>query len=80
MLVASGLCRSVIGEPEPISLNDIAYGHQDVSTELWAPATGLYTHCDRINQGFGRSSFTATRRPTTAPTKPNRMISNERLI
>ncbi|SRR5208337_2465562 len=39
MLVASGLCRSEIGEPEPISLNDIAYVHQHVSAELWAAIT-----------------------------------------
>jgi len=39
MHVATGLCRSKIGKPEPISLNDIAYGHKDVATELWAPVT-----------------------------------------
>ena len=37
MHVATGLCRSEIGEPESFSLNDIAYGHGDVSAELWAP-------------------------------------------
>ena len=36
MHVATGLCRSEIGEPESFSLNDIAYGHRDVSAELWA--------------------------------------------
>jgi hypothetical protein len=39
MHVATGLCRSEIGEPKPVSLNDIAYGHKDVATELWAPVT-----------------------------------------
>src|SRR5271157_3486822 len=39
MHVATGLCRSEIGEPESFSLNDIAYGYKDVATELWAPVT-----------------------------------------
>ena len=37
MHAASGPCQSEIGKPEPISLNDLAYGHRDVRAELWAP-------------------------------------------
>src|SRR5271157_348120 len=37
MHVATGLCRAEISEPESFSLNDVAYGHKDVATELWAP-------------------------------------------
>jgi len=39
MHVASGLFRSEIGEPELVSLNDIAYGHTDLGAELWAAVT-----------------------------------------
>ena len=39
MHVASGLFRSEIGEPELVSLNDIAYGHRDLGAELWAAVT-----------------------------------------
>ena len=39
MHVATGLCRSEIGEPEPVSLHDLADGHGDLRAELWAPVT-----------------------------------------
>ena len=39
MHVASGLFRSEIGEPELVSLNDIAYGHRYLGAELWAAVT-----------------------------------------
>ena len=36
MHVATGLCRSEIGEPEPFSLHDLTDVHGDLRTELWA--------------------------------------------
>src|SRR5208282_5162956 len=39
MHVATGLCRSEIGEPKPISLHDRADRDGDLGAELWAPET-----------------------------------------
>ena len=39
MHVATGLCRSEIGEPKPISLHDLADRDGDLGAELWAPVT-----------------------------------------
>ncbi len=39
MHVATGLCRSEIGEPEPLSIHHLADRDGDLRPDLWAPIT-----------------------------------------